>query len=649
MALARTDTELAEAWPQPSLLDRVSLHLLDAGSGRLPLPLDGSAHGFRVHTRCRLVDERSWQLEIMLTAMGGRPEGAGIQVRLGLESEGALRFMIPGCLYPLPAEARASSPVYSEYPDPDHPLESDHWSFDVDRASHPVVFGWTQDACWALLVDESSSLGPTGIGFAGSAGERYLLANFPGREEPVVYGGDKQVHPALTPVHSWFAGETVVLRLRAMVGAPDLHAYDAILRDLYSGRQSAHPFNRWLDPQRAAALAAEGLFRWHYRPEHRILAETAVFERGLDGRNPVAGDRLAMHVAWLSGVPTAAALLEQGRRERRDDYITAATGVLDHIASALAPCGAFWGQWTLESGWTTGWSRGKRALHARTAAEATLFLLRALASEEARGVEHPLWRQAARSNLRYAIGAQRADGAFPASFDCQTGAALTWDGCAGMLWIAALVEGRSEVAIHAALRAAERAGAYYRRFVLDELLYGAPEDVELGPTSEDGYNAVIAYVSLHEATADPEWLELARRAGDWTMTFRLGHNLELPEHTLMRTYDFRSRGADIASTANQHLHSYGLICLPEMLRLSRLSGDDYYRQRTRDNLHCFLQFVAREDGDFNARKGMVTERYYHTRCFGPKGGILPLAHAWSAGLLLYACQAARDYGRELEL
>jgi hypothetical protein len=133
------------------------------------------------------------------------------------------------------------------------------------------------------------------------------------------------------------------------------------------------------------------------------------------------------------------------------------------------------------------------------------------------------------------------------------------------------------------------------------------------------------------------------------MTFRLGHNLELPEHTLMRTYDFRSRGADIASTANQHLHSYGLICLPEMLRLSRLSGDDYYRQRTRDNLHCFLQFVAREDGDFNARKGMVTERYYHTRCFGPKGGILPLAHAWSAGLLLYACQAARDYGRELEL
>ena len=649
MALARTDSGLAEAWPQPSLLERVSLHLLDAGSGRLPLPLDGTAHGFRVHTRCRLVDERSWQLEIMLTAMGGRPQGGGIQVRLGLDREGAARFMVPGCLYPRPAEARATSPVYAEDPDPDNPLESDHWSFDIDRASHPVVLGWTADACWALVVEESSSLGPTGVGFYGSAVERYLLANFPGREEPLVYGGGKELGPALTPVHEWFAGETVVLRLRATVAAPDFHAYDGVLRALYADRQSAHPLKRWLDPQRAAALAAEGLLRWHYRPERRILAETAGFERGLEGKDPVAGDRLAMHVAWLSGVPAAAALLEQGRRERRDDFVGAATAVLDHIASALAPCGAFWGQWTLESGWTTGWNHDHRALHARTTAEATLFLLRALRTEEERGVDHPLWRQAARSNLRYAIAAQRADGAFPASFDCESGAGLSWEGCAGMLWIAALVEGRAEAGTHAALRAAERAGAFYRRFVLDELLYGAPEDVELAPTSEDGYNAVIAYLCLYEASADPEWLELARRAADWTMSFRLGHNLALPEHTLMRTYDFRSRGADIASPVNQHLHAYGLICLPEMLRLARLSGDDYYRERTRDNLHCFLQFIAREDGDFNARKGMVTERYYHTRCFGPRGGILPLAHAWSAGLLLYACQAAREHARELEL
>jgi hypothetical protein len=108
---------------------------------------------------------------------------------------------------------------------------------------------------------------------------------------------------------------------------------------------------------------------------------------------------------------------------------------------------------------------------------------------------------------------------------------------------------------------------------------------------------------------------------------------------MLETYDFRSRGADLASPRNQHLHGYGLICLPEMLRLAEHTGDDYYLERTIDNLACFLQFIAREDGDFNARKGMVSERYYNTRCFGPKGAILPISHAWSAGLVLYACQA----------
>ena len=96
---------------------------------------------------------------------------------------------------------------------------------------------------------------------------------------------------------------------------------------------------------------------------------------------------------------------------------------------------------------------------------------------------------------------------------------------------------------------------------------------------------------------------------------------------------------DLASPRNQHLHSYGLICLPEMVRLARHTGDAYYLERTRDNLASALQFIAREDGDFNARRGMISERYYNSRCFGPKGATLPVSHAWSAGLVLYACQA----------
>jgi hypothetical protein len=96
----------------------------------------------------------------------------------------------------------------------------------------------------------------------------------------------------------------------------------------------------------------------------------------------------------------------------------------------------------------------------------------------------------------------------------------------------------------------------------------------------------------------------------------------------------------MASPANQHLHAYGLVCLPEMVRLAGLTGDDEYLDRTRENLACFRQFIARRDGDFNARRGMAPERFYQTRYGGPKGGIGPLSHAWSLGLLLYGCESA---------
>ena len=81
------------------------------------------------------------------------------------------------------------------------------------------------------------------------------------------------------------------------------------------------------------------------------------------------------------------------------------------------------------------------------------------------------------------------------------------------------VEGRQR------LEAAVRAGSYYERFVLDELIFGSPEDVQDAPTSEDGYNAVMAYTSLFEATGSPKWLELASQAADWTLSFRWAHNL----------------------------------------------------------------------------------------------------------------------------
>jgi hypothetical protein len=319
-------------------------------------------------------------------------------------------------------------------------------------------------------------------------------------------------------------------------------------------------------------------------------------------------------------VPYAYALLRHGKRVGNGAYVEAAEAVLDHVAGNLAPGGTFWAQWTAARGWTTGWHPDRTRLHARTLADATLFMLRA----------GPRWQAAVRSNLDVVRRTQRDDGALPAAHHVETGEAVDWDGTAGLAWVPALVEA-GEVA------AARAAGEYYRRFVEAGFLYGAPEDVDLAPTSEDGYAAVMAYVALED------W-ETAGLAADWMLTFRYAYDVAFSPHTILGRYGFRTRGADNASPANPHLHSFGLICLPEMTRLARATGDDYYSTRARENLDCFRQFIARENGDFGAQRGMATERYYQTDVFGPKGALLALSHAWSVGVLLYGCEAALELG-----
>ena len=59
-----------------------------------------------------------------------------------------------------------------------------------------------------------------------------------------------------------------------------------------------------------------GLWRWHYRPDPPRLLETVAFDRDGIGET---GDRDAMHVSWVSGVPYAYALLRHGQRVGNDD------------------------------------------------------------------------------------------------------------------------------------------------------------------------------------------------------------------------------------------------------------------------------------------------------------------------------------------
>jgi hypothetical protein len=512
---------------------------------------------------------------------------AGIRVELELPATEDPAWLVPGLFY---AENRPEActrifPRFTPGSADVARMESDAWSFRADRCATPAVFG----RGGGLLTSERSPLGQAGVGFAWRGGAPAIWLDFPYREEPLRYDGSESPQPPDVQTYRWSPGERVTLEFERNDG--DWR------RALRPRQELSHA--AWVSVEDAAELAAYGLHRWHYKPEPARLIET----RSFDARE----ERDSMHVAWVSGAPYAYALLRHGRRVGNPAYVEAAEAVLDHIARNLAPAGIFWPQWTCDRGWTWGWNPDHHRAHARTIADAALFMLRA----------GDRWSDAAHSNVAVALREQRDDGAVPSAFHLETGAALSWEGTAGMAWIPAFVESGN-------LDAARRAGEYYASF---DMWYGAPEDVDLAPTSEDGYAAVMAFAALED------W-ENARRAADWMLTFRYSYDVDFAPETTLGENGFKSLGADQASPANQHLHAFGLICFPELMKLG-----EPYRTSALQQLECFRQFIARRDGDFGAMRGMAAERYLQTDCFGPKGTVDPLSHAWSVGVLLYACES----------
>lgn len=632
--------------------------LLDAHGAAVPVPvqerteaadgtvvLTGEAAGFRARTVLAPPAGPTGHHDATLTVTrtGDTPAEAGLRVEVLLGPTDDPGWLVPGLFYGenrVPDCDRVFPRFQAGVHDPDA-MVSHTWAFRADRCATPAVFARDTRGGAVLVTGERSELGLSGVGLSldPKTSRPALRLHFPYREEPVVYYGSAQPLPAEAPLHLWQPGESRTVTFGLCLLDADPHAYAPVLREVHERTRPGRGPAAWVGVEEAAELAAWGLYRWHYRPDPPVLLETAAFDREALGER---GDRQAMHVGWVSGAPYAYALLRHARRTGREDYRQAATAVLDHIADNLAPGGTFWAQWTASRGWTAGWHPDRDRLHARTLAEATLFMLRALSEERRHGTGHPSWEHAVRSNLAVALAAQDADGHLGSAYHQATGAVLSRAGAAGLTWVPALVEAAQEFAEPQYLEAARRAGRHYARDVRSEFLCGAPEDVDLAPTSEDGYTAVMAYTALLETDGATEWLDLARRSADWMLTFRYTYDVEFSPRTLLGRYGFRTRGGDQASPSNQHLHSYGLVCLPELTRLARYTADDYYLESARENLDCFRQFVAREDGDFDAYRGMVSERFYQTSCFQAKGMLLTLSHAWCAGLLLYAAEAALD-------
>jgi len=250
-----------------------------------------------------------------VTYDGAEPVEAGIRYELELPETDDAGWLVPGVFY---GENRPESctriyPRFALETDVAR-MESPSWSFRADRCATPAVFSNGR----GLATSETSPLGQAGVGLALRDGRPVVWLDFPYREEPLRYDGYEVAQPQDVQTHRWSPGESVELDVRAAG---------------LSALRPTEPFEdpSWVSVEEAAELAAYSLHRDHYLPDPPRLVET----RSFDG----AEVRDAMHVSWVSGVPYAYALLRHARRVGNEEYETAATAVLDHVADNLTPGG----------------------------------------------------------------------------------------------------------------------------------------------------------------------------------------------------------------------------------------------------------------------------------------------------------------------
>jgi hypothetical protein len=502
-------------------------------------------------------------------------------------------------------------------------FESSFWEFHVWRAAQPLVAMHDGSGWWILQVEPDAGGLCASVGFEYVDGRPMLVAALPARERPYRPVGHDYTMPRVEPsVANHARSISWSVRVIRLVGP--CSAILGFLQDNYHAQESTLS----KVPASACALATRNaLMKWHYHPQDHYFRYTVAFDRvGQQIAEAMGGslDRHEMALGWVSGWVVFEALLEWTARHPDAEALQAVADVWRTLTDSglCSPSGYWWTRFApsrgripsifdskAAGGMDGNWMPDPNHLHLRTLGDA---IWRAARSLRKHGDLLPfagdLMEQVVEQAGKVAALAGRG-WPLPLSVDARTGEPAGLHGTAGMIWISVWAE-------LAALGRWTDPGLiaqgldHHRADVESGQLFGAPEDVGECVTSEDIYIAVNAYLDGYRLTRRPEDLETAVQAARWLYIWRKSFDHPLDPRTILGVYQLRSRGGDLASFKNNHLHLYGLDVEESLLELAQLTGDTRWRQLAEDHWRFAAQLTPLVDGQFNGYEGMVTEQFY---------------------------------------
>ena len=312
--------------------------------------------------------------------------------------------------------------------------------------------------------------------------------------------------------------------------------------------------------------------------------------------------------------------------------------MLDLIAEGgISPSGLFWSNYG-KGHWDTGNTRIAMHQHMRMPGDAAFFFQKAIALEKSRGWEHPDWVRAVVSNLDAFAKLWRTNHDFGHFVNRETLKIEETGSAAGALCIGALAlgvdlpNGQEYLAV-----AQEAADAYFERYVETGWLAGGPLDIGITSDSESATAILESFVTLYEATRNPQHLKYAQMAADILASWVVSYDAPFPPGTDCDRIKLQTVGGVLANSRNHHIGpTMATTSGDAFFRLYRYTGNAVYLKILQDVVSGLPQYLCYKPGQFaEMQVGMMSEQYNMTDELGTRGHIWQVNASWGAtGLLL---------------
>lgn len=671
----------------------------------LLLGCDGAppSHGWQVQAH-----DLGLQKGTLTLTAGGSGFVGSATVRLVSEAGKKPYFMLPGLLYEL--GRRIDRPTYMKIGPTDlGEFTASSWTFAVDRLSHPMAL-FHDGVQWSVLEAgphyrvwdehgrEMTDCGAeiwqddepqVAFGVALHEEVAILSCQIPASEGPrrlVRNRYDKPVQRQLRLPAGWRLEMTMIFGRMAGTRSD----YTRLLRLSYDRTRGEHIPARPLGVAEAANTAFHGIRAWHWIDDPGYTVYTAAFDRSAEFNANNRGQSLGWHfeaLGFVGGFFVAFALLWYGQRFNNPDATSMARRLMArwireaptdwgffrtsyHPGPAKTPNGLFSNPAAVGTANSdpTGQSKfygscwfGQKHLHARTTSDASMYLARCLRLIPPTDPEYTTMREVLRKSLEAAVGVQRPDGRFGQVYELETRSICQDIGAGGVLWMAAFGEAiplfTDDPAFQELLRdAVLRAGDGYAPDLDDAWLVGAPEDTSVAPNSESGDCFMLAYEACYALAPNARNLERYRRSAEWMLSWRRTFNSRFHPRSQLGAFNFRTAGADLASSQNNQVHMWGIHSLASLYKLSRLTGDSYFAARADDHWGFAGQLLCTVPGQWNGQRGMCSEQFYcsdwsiwdawdPTIYHEQKGTIMGFSHLWCVAFFILAAEQCVASGR----